>query len=303
VPAWIERDRAGQVRQWLAEAAESGGFLLLVGNSSVGKTRLLYEAAREALPDWAILTPDLGDGDLVNTVADATFALPKLVIWLDEIQRFLTGPYLDQTPSATAVTAAALRRLLDAPSPVIVVATMWPEHARELRATDTDPTSGIQRPRHPAAADLLDQGRRREITVETFSADERNAAAARAGQDPRLAEALAGRDYNVTEVLAGAPQLIRRYEQASPEQKAVLHAAVDARRLGIQAPLTEAMLCEGDAAQMRIRVDSGESLAAGWLVTRLAEEGNSAEAERLRRFGFNPDGSIAAGPTGAAISD
>jgi hypothetical protein len=110
LPTWIDRDRAEEVRRWLGEATETGGFLLLVGDSSVGKTRLLYQAVREVLPDWAILTPDLGDGDLVNTVADATFALPKLVVWLDEIQRFLPGPYLAQTPNRKAVTAASLRR-------------------------------------------------------------------------------------------------------------------------------------------------------------------------------------------------
>ena len=63
-----------------------------------------------------------------------------------------------------------------------------------------------------------------------------------ASADPRLAKALADPDYNVTEVLAGAPQLIARYEQASEEQRAVLNAAIDARRLGIQAPLTATLL-------------------------------------------------------------
>ena len=242
LPTWVDREKAEEVRGWLREATETGGFLLLVGDSSVGKTRLLYEAVREVLPDWAMLTPDLGDGDLVNTVADATFALPRLVVWLDEIQRFLPGPYLNQTPNGTAVTTAALRRLLDAPTPVIVVGSLWPEHARELRSVDTDPGTGQQHPRHLGAADILDDRRRHELTLKKFSAAERKAAEARAAQDPRLAEALAVRDYTVTEVLAGAPQLIRRYEQASPDQKAVLQAAIDARRLGIQASLTPALL-------------------------------------------------------------
>jgi len=242
MPTWIDREKAAEVRRWLQDAASTGGFLLVVGDSSVGKTRLLYEAVRRELPDWAILTPDLDDGDLVNTVAEATFGLPKLVVWLDELQRFLPGPYLNQTPNGTAVSAASLRRLLDAPTPVIVVGTLWPEHARELRSTETDPTTRQQRPRHPGAADILDDRRRHELTLETFSERERQDAAARAGEDPRLAEALAVRDYNVTEVLAGAPRLIRRYKQASPEEKAVLYAAIDARRLGIQGPLTEPLL-------------------------------------------------------------
>jgi hypothetical protein len=54
---------------------------------------------------------------------------------------------------------------------------------------------------------------------------------------------LADPHYNVTEVLAGAPQLVARYKRASEEQQAVLNAAIDARRLGTQAPLTGALLC------------------------------------------------------------
>jgi len=63
-------------------------------------------------------------------------------------------------------------------------------------------------------------------------------------QDPRLAEALDYRGYGVTEVLAGAPQLMHRYEHATPEQEAVLNAAIDARRVGIEAMLSEDLLCE-----------------------------------------------------------
>ncbi|TKA08502.1 tetratricopeptide repeat protein [Actinacidiphila oryziradicis] len=74
--------------------------------------------------------------------------------------------------------------------------------------------------------------------MDTFSRTERALAATRAARDPRLAQAVADRDYNVTEVLAGAPQMMRRYQQATDLHKTVVHAAVDARRLGIQGPLT-----------------------------------------------------------------
>jgi len=89
LPAWVERGKENNVLQWLREASESGGFLVIVGDSSVGKTRLLYETVLDVLPDWFVLVPDLGEGDVVNAVADSTFRLPKLVVWLDELQRFL----------------------------------------------------------------------------------------------------------------------------------------------------------------------------------------------------------------------
>ena len=132
----------------MREARQDGGFLVLVGDSSVGKTRLLYETARDVLPDFAVLAPDLGDGNLVNSIAEATFPLPKLIVWLDELQRFLDGPYL--TPGSIPITATAVRHLLDAPTPVVVLGAMWLEHAAQLRATEPDPHTPGQRPRYPA---------------------------------------------------------------------------------------------------------------------------------------------------------
>ena len=89
-----------QLSQWLEQWRKAGGFLLIVGDSSVGKTRLAYECVLEILHDWAVLVPDLGEGELVNTVADSTFKLPNLIVWLDELQRFLPGPYLTEGSTA-----------------------------------------------------------------------------------------------------------------------------------------------------------------------------------------------------------
>ncbi len=240
LPTFVSRDRGPEITSWMREAREDGGFFVLVGDSSVGKTRLLYETARDVLPDFAVLAPDLGDGDLVNSIAGACFPLPKLIVWLDELQRFLDGPYL--TPGSIPITAAAVRHLLDAPTPVVMLGAMWPEHATQLHATEPDPDTGGQRLRYPHAADILGGDRVRQETLASFSGTEREAAARLSSGDPRLAKALADQDYNVTEVLAGAPQLIARYEQASEEQQAVLNAAIDARRLGIQGPLTCTLL-------------------------------------------------------------
>jgi hypothetical protein len=240
LPSWVERDKGAEVYAAVRVAAERGGFVLLVGDSSVGKTRLLYEAAERVLPGWAVLVPDLGDGALLNVIAEAAFKLPRLIVWLDELHRFLDGPYL--SPGSNPVTAGALRRLLDSPRPVVIVGTLWPEHVRELRGTAPDPETGHLRARYPAAVDVLDERRRVEVTLHTFSPAERKAATTLAYEDPRLAEAVADRAFNVTEVLAGAPDLIRRYEQATGDCRAVLQAAMDARRAGIHGPLTGSLL-------------------------------------------------------------
>ena len=49
LPAYVDRDvdlSDGGLRDWMGKAAQRGGFLLVVGGSSVGKTRSAYEAVR-----------------------------------------------------------------------------------------------------------------------------------------------------------------------------------------------------------------------------------------------------------------
>jgi hypothetical protein len=218
------------------------------------------------LPDFTVLAPDLGDGGLVNAIADATFRLPKLIVWLDELQRFLPGPYFvpDEAAANTPIGAAAVRKLLAADTPVVLVGTLWPEYATQLRATDTDPAGGGNRPRHAKALDIL--GGAHDLRLDTFSVAEREAAAALAARDPRLAGALADRDYNVTEALAGARQIVLRYRQGTDAERAVVHAVVDARRHGVQGPLGADLL--RDAARGYL---TGARADDGWFDAAVAE--------------------------------
>lgn len=141
--------------------------------------------------------------------------------------------------------------LLDGPTSVVILASCWPEHVRELRGSDEKPrrpdepggTAASRRDRHPGAVDVL--RRAQEITVRSFSERERGAAENLAAGDRRLEVALEYRDFNVTEVLAGAPELIRRYERGTPEARAVLEAAVDAGRVGVESPMSADLLRDG----------------------------------------------------------
>jgi transcriptional regulator with XRE-family HTH domain len=59
-PLYVPRDLdAGEsgIRAKVAAAAARGGFVLLVGGSSVGKTRTAVEAVKAVLPDWWLVHP------------------------------------------------------------------------------------------------------------------------------------------------------------------------------------------------------------------------------------------------------
>jgi hypothetical protein len=247
LPAFVERDKADEIRAWMRKARTDGGLLVLVGDSCTGKTRLLYEMACKVLPDFAVLAPELGNGGPVNLLAESGRSPGRLIIWLDELQRFLGGPYL--VDGDTPVKPAAVQQLLDGPEPVIVVGTLWPEYATELRATENDPNTSQPTARYPRAMEILD--RRTSVSLATFSRAERAAATALAATDARIARALADPDYNVTEVLAGAPELVRRYEEAPRTHRAVVDAAVDVHRLGLGFPVCEDFLSEASRGYLR----------------------------------------------------
>jgi hypothetical protein len=59
--------------------------------------------------------------------------------------------------------------------------------------------------------------------------------------------------------------------------------------------LAERRDLDGATQIMHRQVDAGGGYAASRLADLLIEQGRGEEAEQLRRFGLNPDGSIACG--------
>ena len=90
LPMYVPRDLDLDLRAAIMAAASDGGMVLLVGGSSVGKTRAVFEAVRSVLPDWWIVRPDHTDPGALRALA-ATPS-PRTVIWLDEAQRYLATP-------------------------------------------------------------------------------------------------------------------------------------------------------------------------------------------------------------------
>ncbi|MFD9504163.1 hypothetical protein [Streptomyces sp. NPDC060035] len=148
------------------------------------------------------------------------------MVWLNEAQH-----YLDAGGGLGERIAAALHSLLtdSAREPVLVLGTLWPEYAT---AFTTLPQPGGHDP-HPQVRELL-AGRQTPLP-DSFDTTAINRAKALAENgDEQLAHALDhAADGHLTQFLAGAPELLRRYDTASPAARAVLHAAMDARRLGV----------------------------------------------------------------------
>jgi thioredoxin-like negative regulator of GroEL len=226
-PEYVARDTDADehgVRATVTAAAERGGFVLLTGGSSVGKTRCAAEAVRDLLPDWWLIHPD-GPAEVA-----ALAAMPptQTVVWLDELQRYLDGEH--------GLSGGTIRALLNAPGPVVLIGTLWPDRYNAY-ITAAAPGGPDPHVRERGVLDLADVVR---IAPE-FSAAEQGRARAAATRDLRLAAAVKADEYGLTQILAAAPQLVARWENAretDPYAWAVLTAALDAARLGARAPIT-----------------------------------------------------------------
>ncbi|NBM16386.1 hypothetical protein [Streptomyces sp. GC420] len=232
LPAYVPREHDVLVRNRLRRLAESGEAALLVlrGGSCTGKTRTAYEAVREVVPAWPLVYPKTAEA-LVELLAGSPVAA-RTVVWLDDLHRLLAEPEGEQA-------AALLRELLEQPGPVAAVATIWPQNYRALVATPYDG----QADRHGQARALLSSGWTVDVP-ESFTGQAWQEFVRRAASDPSLAAvAAANRGGAVTQTLAAGPELLEHWQQAPHAYgKAVLTAAIDARRLGVRAPLPEAFL-------------------------------------------------------------
>jgi hypothetical protein len=227
LPEYVPRDadatKSG-IQARVTAAAARGGFVLLVGGSSVGKTRCAAEAVKAVLPDWWLVHP-AGSAEVAVLAA----APPsRTVVWLDELQRYLDGEH--------GLTGGVVRALLNAPHPVVIIGTLWPDLYSAWTAVrvvgGADP--------HPQEREVLGLAAAVRVAP-VFSPAEQDRARAIADRDPQLRAALDTGGYGLTQTLAAAPQLVARWQDAraaSPYGWAVLTAALDAARLGARVPLS-----------------------------------------------------------------
>lgn len=235
LPVYVPRAHDRVLGEVVAQAAEGASRIaVLVGGSSTGKTRACWEALaalRRRDEPWRLWHP-IDPTRPQAALAELPDITPHTVVWLNEAQYYLAPDTVGEQ------VAAGLRNLLRDPGrrPVLVLATLWPEHWVTLTGrTGPDP--------HAHARELLVGGK---ISVpDAFTSPDLAALADRSVRDARLAEAAEqAADGEITQYLAGVPVLLDRYQEAPPATRAVIRAAMDARRLGAGPHLPWALLEE-----------------------------------------------------------
>ena len=231
LPAFIDRDRWPEVTAALVDP----GFVLIVGESTAGKTRLAYEAMRACLPDHVCVSPQ--HPDVLRAALTATRQNRPSVLWLDDLERFL---------GLNGLSRADLADLLDLGS-VVVIATLRAQERQRFSARHDRDRAGQDQHLVRSGREVL-QAVTAEIRLNRKWSDRELDSARGHGEDPRIAAAVAGADrHGIAETLAAGPQLLRDWQDAwsvaddpsagGPRGAALIAAAVDVRRAGYHRPV------------------------------------------------------------------
>ncbi|MFJ9736402.1 tetratricopeptide repeat protein [Streptomyces sp. NPDC101171] len=233
-PPYVERDAEPPLREALAQ----DGFVLIVGESTAGKTRLAYEVARSLFPRHAFVRP-LSRAALAAAVEVAR-RRRRVVLWLDNLENFL---------GADGVTPAMLAGLLQGRSgQTVVLATMRSQEYRRYDAREESRLTGSDRDAWRVQREVLDRATQIRLARHWSQAEQSRAEAHRA--DPRIRLALQSCDrFGIAEVVAAGPELRAAWENAwapgtNPRGAAVVAAAVDCRRSGLRRPVSRQWLQE-----------------------------------------------------------
>ncbi|URM96625.1 hypothetical protein LUW76_21085 [Actinomadura madurae] len=232
LPPYLAREHDRRLAEITARVVDGQSAIVsLVGGSSTGKTRACWEAVQGLPAGWRLWHPIFPDR-AAAFLSELERVRPRTVVWLNDAQLYLRTAQ----PAVGEQVAAGLRDLLRAPGrgPVLVLATLWPEHWDLLTV--------------PTAADPYAQARALLAgslvrVPESFGGTRPAELAEAAQRDPRLAQAVKeARDGHIAQYLAGVPALLERYQAAPPPARALIDAAVDARRLGHGPALPHALL-------------------------------------------------------------
>ncbi|GAA1789832.1 hypothetical protein GCM10009712_41500 [Pseudarthrobacter sulfonivorans] len=209
----------------LRELLVPGRMVLLVGPSKAGKTRTAFEAIRTTWPRARLLIPATTSLAALAKHPRIRSSTDAIVLWLNDLQRYLTGI---REPLTTALLTALLARLGN----TVVVATLRTEEWSRLLDRDDELTREARR--------VLEEATELELGPTSDNPAEQAAAQqAYPGQDLST--------YGLAEQLAGAPYLLKQYRvarRADPLLHAVIQTAIDWTRVGMPDPIPETDLAD-----------------------------------------------------------
>ncbi|MFI1256580.1 tetratricopeptide repeat protein [Streptomyces netropsis] len=223
VPAYIPRDVDPAVRQAMSRAGRHGGVILLVGDSTAGKTRCAYEAMTAVLPDHLLVVPRhvTEVPEAVSAVSRSAKSGERCVLWLNDMERYLGPEGMDLHAIRAMRTAKAT-----------VLGTM------RIRMHQQFPDDELVRLAENFQVDRLWSPPELDRAREELHSN----------RDPRLRLALdQAADFGVAETLATGPQLWQRLCSASvvngnPRGAALVWAAIDLALAGLADPLPAELL-------------------------------------------------------------
>ncbi|MGY1969005.1 hypothetical protein ACW9HH_32625 [Nocardia gipuzkoensis] len=269
LPPYVRRAHDDRLSEIVAAAAGGvSAMAVLLGGSSTGKTRALWEALallRER-GGWRVWRPwyPTRHEELREGLARVG---PRTVVWLNETQRYFDG----MSATERERTATALQSLLadGRRAPVLIVGSVWPEHYTVLCR---DPGSATRKLLSELAALI-------RVPL-AFTGADLDAMRRASQKDPRLAQACEGAaGGQITQYLAGGPELVERYEnQVSAAARVVIEVAMDAVRLGHRNLLSSALL--RDAAVAAMDDDLWDRLGENWFEAALTEAGQECKGAR-----------------------
>ncbi|WP_280470584.1 ATP-binding protein [Nocardia farcinica] len=265
-PFYVRRahdDRLGEV---VAQAAAgTSGIAVLLGDSSTGKTRALWEALAplRARGGWRLWVPSRYRPEELSEQLGRVG--PRTVVWLNETQRyfqFLSEPERGRLAETLHALLADGRR-----GPVLILGSLWHQHYATLC---TDPGSATRKLLGPATIEV----------PASFTGDDLAAMRAASAADPRLQMAVdKADDGQITQYLAGGPELVDFYEKrASKVGKAVITAAMDLVRLGHANAIPLTLLREASTAY--IDDTTWATRPTNWFETALAEISQECKGAR-----------------------
>lgn len=291
LPPYVRRSIDKDLLARLSRAPKTGEMVLIVGDSTAGKTRAAYEALTATFPEGRVFFPADGS-ELVGSFSRLLDCKDKIVLWLDNLEKYIG-------PDGLTPTFFSILRQRRVP----ILATMRAERYRRLHpALQNDSTTDTDKHGHTSSGVRILEQVDPILLSRLWSNDE--IARARTVDDRRVTNAVAYSSlYGIAEYLAAGPRLYQEWALAwgpgeNPRGAAIVAAAIDCARMGITEALDAALLTQMHEAYLS-RVGGAllrpESLEEGfqWAtrrrfgVTSLLLPASSADEYRV--FDYLPD--------------